>query len=322
MDRIDIDAVEDALDLRYIETQGSEDRFYCHDAFGLHKHGDTTGKLHIHREKKVWMCWVCNGGNLVSLVSLILDLDPQSAVEWLYQFALEDQDHESFMREIDAILYPPEGKAETWPWFNPNVLHRWSTSHVWFDDRHIADFLIEKYLLRYDPSHVRYPPKQHGEPYEGPAIILPHFWHGRLVGWQSRWLGSDRPKWVPKYTATPGLPTTTTLWNWDNCEHQPIVVESIPTALFLLSQGHEAIATFGAGVHQEHVRLLRVFQEGVLLAPDHDKAGEKWFRGLSEALEPYIPVGAVLPPDSEGGDLGDLTPEELDQHLTEQHIWL
>jgi len=154
--------------------------------------------------------------------------------------------------------------------------------------------------------------------YEGPAIVLPHFWKGKLVGWQNRWLDEARPRWVSKYTNTTNFPRETTLWGYDFSATQskpPVVVESVPTALYLLSEGHPAIGTFGSQITPAQLQLLRGFQSGVLLARDNDEAGIKWLQTAKIYLERYIKVGVVPPINGEGSDLNDLPKQYLSEYL-------
>ena len=57
-DRLDIDAVEEAMGFDVVSSTANEDTGYCFDLYDLHSNGDTTGKLSINRDKKVYNCWV------------------------------------------------------------------------------------------------------------------------------------------------------------------------------------------------------------------------------------------------------------------------
>ena len=63
VNRIDIDAVEQELDFEVLREENGNDIGYCVLPYGLHNNGDTTGKLAIHRDKKVYNCWVCETGH-------------------------------------------------------------------------------------------------------------------------------------------------------------------------------------------------------------------------------------------------------------------
>lgn len=324
VDDIDIDAVEDAIGFDAIDSTDTEDRGHCFDIWGLHKNGDTTGKLSIHREKMVYNCWVCGGGSILSLVMDLKDMDVGEATRWLYEFA-EQEDEEKpdkLLGKVNKIfgeLDPPQKKDL--PYFNERVLDKWlDTRTSWFRKRGINNDTRQEFKLGYDPTHVR---RKNDEEYVGPAIIIPHFWGGKLVGWQERWLDENRPKWVAKYTNTPDFPKESTLFNYDKClsnSHvEPVVVESPVTALFLDSIRVPAIATFGSNLPESQIQLLRVFNQGVFLSPDNDKpkgdqaaAGIKWRDTLTESLIDTIPVYHVplVTERGESADLGNLAPRD------------
>lgn len=316
--RIDLDALYEALDWEPITRRGDEDLGYCLDPWGLHANGDTTGKLAINRSKKVAHCFVCQGQSLLSLVMGVKDLSVQDATQWLSQFAHErGQSPDSFLAELDRMFEPKPEEVSVTPFFNVRVLDAWINNKTdWYSDRKILSEVKDFFRLGYDPEHTRYTKK--GE-YTGPAIILPHFWKGRLVGWQERWLDKDRPKYIPKYTNTGDFPRKETVWGWDFAQDkgQVYVVESVPTALFLISEGYPAVATFGASISESQIKLLRVFQEGVILAPDNDSPGEGWTEAIGDYVSRYVPVYTVGLVEGHGSDLGDLPPGLLEPHLLE-----
>lgn len=311
--RIDVDAFEEAIGFVPIDTdRNNNDVGFCPDPWGLHKHGDTTGKFAIHRDKRVYNCWVCGGGSLLSLAMAIKDCEDYEAADWLYQFASEDTiSSERFVDEIEMEL-ADEGPQETvLPYFNARVLDKHQPAYEWGLGRGISNEVIDYKLVKFDPSHTRRSRK--GEEHEGPAVILPHFWQGKLVGWQERWF--DAPKWIPKYTNTQDFPRKETIYNYEPgilADPKLIVCESVPTVLALMSRGIPAMATFGSNLSQEHIRLLRRCINGITIAPDNDDAGAKYVDALYEGLERYIPLKLtprVGEPNS-GGDLGDLANDQ------------
>jgi len=291
---LDVDAFENAIGFEPIgQNPDGENYGQCPDPWGLHKHGDRTGKFSINRNKKVFNCFVCGGGTLVSLSMAIRDCSEDDAVNWLRQFVSKsDQTNEGFYEEIDNILdvVTRRQEKEALPWFNNNVLLKWKEDeHPWFAERGITDEVRQRYKVGVNTNAIRKGPK--GE-FESTTIVLPHFWNNKLVGWQDRWIG-DRPPWVPKYTNTNDFPRRTTVFGLDKIKDfdgPVVIVESVPTVLFLASLGIPAIATFGANVSSEQLVIIRALQQGVILAPDEGKAGEVWRNILIDYLERYIPV--------------------------------
>lgn len=319
---IDVDEFQQEIGFEVLENARGFDIGHCPDAWGQHKNGDSTGKFGIHRENRTFNCFVCGGGTLLSLAMAIKDCDEEVALDWLYQFARPvDQSDAGFLDEIEQILLVEKRKKPVWPWFNENVLDQWNNAPLeWLIERGISDDTSATHRLKFDPEHTR-KSRSKGE-YTGPAIILPHYWNERLVGWQVRWLDDERPKWVPKYTNTHDFPKEETIYGYEGVylsEKPVVVVESAPTKLFLESLGIPAVATFGANVSAEQIRLLRKCQQGLVLARDNDPAGEKWVRDkrldhepLAAQLERFVPVQIALTigPKDKGGDLGDLVGDE------------
>lgn len=325
-DEVNVDAFEEAINWAPEYQRGDNDVGFCVWPEN-HSHGDTTGKFAIHRDKRVYNCYVCGGGSFLSLVMELKDLDVDEATEWIYQFCEPDMRSDSeFVDEFVNAFRDVEKRVETLPFFNPRVLEKFSDpledALEWLDaerewvpfleNRCILPEVAEEYGLCYGES-IRRPAPQKGkfaeEPdYVGPAIIFPHYWQDRLVGWQARWLDPLRPEWIPKYTMTGDFPKENTIYGWSQAiraQGPVVVVESVPSKLFLNSVGFDSAATFGSNVNEAQLRLLRRLHT-VVLAPDNDKAGVKWKESLTEYLKRFTTVrhlptlGGKL-----GADIGD-----------------
>jgi len=332
-DRIDIDAFEEGIGWSPEYQDGDNDIGFCVFPEN-HSHGDTTGKFAIHREKRVYNCWVCGGGSLLSLAMETQNMDVDEATTWLYTMVEGDRrDDREFIDDFLDAFNDVQVRTNTLPYFNDRVLERFNdpialsevpvrhngelvTCIDYATSRWISAEVLERHNVRYSATAFRPSPgkgKFADDPdYEGPAIIFPHYWRGQLVGWQSRWLEDDdvRPEWVPKYTNTNDLPKETTIYGWDQLETdgRPVVVcESVPSKLFVESCEHPSLATFGSSVNEPQMRLLRRITSGVILAPDNDPAGVKWRNSLTEYLKRYIPVWHLpVVSDEAGADIGDL----------------
>lgn len=316
--QIDYDLLYADLCWEPIESYGPEDKGYCFDPWKTHKNGDTTGKLAINRDKGVYNCWVCGGGTILSLVMEVKKLSPEEATTYLFNFTRRGKaSPQEFYQQVSRLLEEDKPVEKPLPHFNENVIKAWvENEHEWFAERGITDEIRRQFRLGFNPSARTF--KKSLGVYEGPAIILPHYWRDQLVGWQNRWLDSDRPRWVPKYTNTTDFPRETTLWGFtvaSTKSQPPILVESVPTACFLLSEGYSAIGTFGSQITPVQLRHLRGYQSGIMLAPDNDEAGRKWLQKATEYLERYIKILHVPSVNGEGADLGDLSAQELSTHL-------
>jgi hypothetical protein len=96
----------------------------------LHKNGDTTGKFALNVDKKVYNCFVCGGGSLLSLVMAIQDLDVEAAIDWLLPLADDtSKTDDQWMDDIDRLLAKLPGSSatieEALPYFNPHMLSKW-----------------------------------------------------------------------------------------------------------------------------------------------------------------------------------------------------
>lgn len=315
---INFDQLYDELGWEVLDSQGSEDRGHCLDLWKMHKNGDTTGKMYINREKAVYNCWVCGGGSVLKLVMEAKGLGARDATAYLWNLTKQDhQNPQEFYERVAAMLTIEQKSPKSWPQFNPSVIDKWKTEdHEWFRERHISREVCKHFSLGFNARAKIYRPSE-GQ-YEGPAIVLPHFWEGRLIGWQHRWVDKDRPDWVRKYTNTTDFPREETVWGMDFAKQSPmppIVVESAATALFLLSEGHSALATFGSQITSWQLHWLRSFQSGVILAPDNDDPGGAWQIRATDYLQKYIKVMHIPLVKGVGSDLGDLTPDQLTEHL-------
>lgn len=282
-----------------------------------HSNGDTTGKFAIHPEKKAYNCYVCGGGSLLSLVMELYSWDSETAEDYLRQFAGDTRDDLEFVEDfLNAFVKDAEHRAETMPYFNPRVLEKWEPAYEYGEAQGLNAEAIDAYNVLYAESAVKRSPgkgKFEGvEDYVGPAIIWPHYWNDRLVGWQSRWLADDRPEFVKKWTNTVDFPKDSTLYGYHLAqpEYRTFVVESAKSVLKLRQIGQQAVGTFGSNANDAQLRLLRKFHQGIVLWPDNDKGGNEWFTHLYDYLVRYVPLEAVGPIPASKGDVADLSDED------------
>lgn len=321
--KVDLDRLYEAIEFEPTSQRREWDQGFC--VFpSNHATGDTTGKFGINRERRIYNCWVCGGGDLLSLAMEWLDVGVDEATHWLYQFTRQESE-ERFLDEFERDLQDVERRVATLPYFNARVLERWQGRphdierfmwHKWAIDPEIAD----EAQVGFDEMHTR---RVKGETYIGAALIFPVFWKDRLVGWQERWLepDEDRPEWVPKYTNTTDLPRQDIVYGYDEALRGPLrrakvfAVESVPSKLALQSAGLNAVSTLGSNASDAQKRLLRRFTQGVVLCPDNDPAlkkgkkptGLKWRDDLAGYLERFVPLTLLpAPPVADKEDVADL----------------
>jgi len=271
-------------------------------------------ELLINREELIWNCFVCGeGGVIPELVARVNDCSYKEAVQWLAEFSDADamDDTELFVRQLEGYAqkkeYPRHERGGTLPWFPEDSCVRYEA-----DLDGLQELLDQKWGIQLETAHAwklgfDLSHERHG--YTGPALIIPHWFRGQLVGWQERWLVEDRPKSLPKYTNTPGFPRSNTIFGWDRIQparHRIVLVESVMTVIRLWQENIPAIASFGGTLNADQLRLLRTCERGIIYSPDEGEVGERAARKVVSALSRHVPVWVTDPPETAKGDLADL----------------
>jgi DNA primase len=305
-----LDTIFAALGIQFQHVNGYEHIGFCPDYWGMHKHGDRTGKFSFNYKKCIGNCYVCGACPLIRLVMAARGIAYDEAEVWLNGFGKYDERVEGFMHRLEATM---GDKSETE--YEPNVLDasildKWlCDDHPWFEERGIIEEVAKRFCLGQNPKSI-FPTKD--KLYEGPTIVIPHFWKWDLVGYQNRWLEYPNCP-APKYTNSKNFCRKETLWGYDYValEDVPVIVESVPTALKLYSLGYSAVATFGSNVTETQIRLLRVFDQGIIIAEDNDAPGSKWRDLIIEGVRDYVPISKISVDGAIGLDLGDLCSDEI-----------
>ena len=318
---------EDALDelgITASEVRRGEHWAHC----PLPGHPDSDPSFSINEDTFYWHCFVCDdGGGLPALVAAVRGLEDdgedtawQQALRWLAPLSdvvVGVGGDEAYRKRAQRVQRNVarwgQRKARTeptMPVFAAGALNRFETAPLELLARwHIRDEGIrDEFRVGFDGKHSRYG-------YTGPALIVPHFFGGRLVGYQERWLEDDRPDGIAKWTNTEDFPKGETLYNWDRAvqasrEGQIVVaVEAAMTAVRLACLGVAAVATFGSSVKERQVRLLGSLSGGVALAFEDDPAGRRATAKLADELRKRVAVEIVPAP---GGklDLADVPDDE------------
>ncbi len=319
---IDLDQIMDDLGIVVDHVSGKEHVALCP------LHVDSNPSFSINSEKLVYNCFACGGGSLPELVSKIRDISLEDAIDYLVKStSAYDEDPTMFATRLKKILATTVVREEIeYPEYNEAVLEPFIRAFAQSEEaqnyvieRGINLKVAEQFKIGYDGSAFRV--KRGFDSYTGPAIILPHFFKGSLVGYQQRWLDEDRPKWVPKYTNTGAFPKYATVWNYDQAiesDVMTIVVESVFTALYLESEGYTAVATFGAEVADQQIRVLSNFGSGVALSFDNDDPGHRARELVGKALRNSVPVYYVEYVPGHKSDLNNLGPNELEAYLADK----
>jgi DNA primase len=298
---------------------------HCPDFMGNHKNGDANPSFGFHTEELRYNCFVCGGGSLFRLVEEMNGCGREDAERWLLAHSdLEPSDTSKFKEQIEAILTPHHETAVD-PEYPIDALFPFRKIHPYLYERGLTKDVIIQYQIGFDEEHL--------------GIVIPHFFQGKLKGWQTRHLvekdgvyfcpvescnfKNEKKIKVPKYKNTTAFPKQTTLYGYDQameyCREHPnvhhvILVESPFTVLYLASIGiKNVMATFGS-FNFEQGSLVWPFTE-VYFWPDNDSAGRENTKRAIAALWKYVGLYIVPPVEGEKSDAADLSLEEVKTQL-------
>jgi DNA primase len=290
-----------------------------------HQGADTNPSFSINLEKKVFNCFACGqGGSMPTLVMELEGLEYQDAIKYILQFAPgaltgDGEEDDEFAANIREILFWDEVEQDEleFPRFHPRVLEPWQNYPISeFIDMGISEATQRFFQLGIDREHYRR--LKNGDEYVGRALIIPHFFEGSLVGYQSRWLDEDRPKKVPKYTNTRNFPKAETLYGYDQARESAdstvYIFEGSKSVHQMRDLGYSAVATFGAEVSDLQLELLTDFDH-IATAYDDDSEGLKATNRIVQELKDTVVVYVVEPVGIPKANVADLPPAEAHAHL-------
>jgi DNA primase len=106
------------------------------------------------------------------------------------------------------------------------------------------------------------------------------------------------------------LPRSKVLFNLNRCKFQDIiVVESSFDAIKLYQMGFPAVATLGANISREQIKLLEKYATKIILAPDSDDAGQSFVKKITDNIKSRDI--SIIPIPEGKKDIGDMTKEEI-----------
>jgi DNA primase len=290
----------------------------CVLPFGLHKHGDSHPSASLNYKKLVYNCQGCeNAGGLLWFIGVCRGVEGPEARQWLNkQTGIgEEQDLSVLLAYFDEV-YAKRPEVVPIPKLSERVLEPWMFIHPYMTEiRGIPEETLVNFKVGYGNLLV---PKDDTRVYSE-RIVIPHFWQGDLVGWQSRRLLDDG---TAKYISSPDFPKYVTLYNHDpKARPIAVVVESPMSVLSKCHVGANMVATFGAKVTDRQCRLLGLHR-AILLWFDNDDAGWRATRRVGEFCSPYTQVLVVNSPyAADPADLDDATFVDLVDDTTPYHLW-
>lgn len=296
---------------------------HCPDMAGNHSNGDANPSFGFNEELLAYNCFVCGGGSVVELVQMMQPgLSSEDAVKYLESFSdLTPGTQDDLQRKLKELMHPEVEKKEPMPDYPADALFQYRKIHPYLLERGLTKEIIVEMQVGFDEEHC--------------GIVIPHWFQGRLRGWQTRHLvqneageyqcevhscnhrANGNPIKVPKYKNTTNFPKVNTLYGYDRLkeyrnrlkhdddDHAVLVVESPMTALKLMSMGvMNVVATFGQFNVEQGMLLLPYDQ--IFFWPDNDDAGRKNAFRAESSMARYSYLKIVPTVDKPKGDAADL----------------
>ena len=246
----------------------------CLLPWGNHTDQGKNPSASLNYDKLTYKCLGCQGGGgLLWFIAACRGTTGDEARAWLAKETGQGQVQElsALLAYFDAV-YAPKARRPPISTYAERVLDPWLLIHPYMTEvRGIPEETLIRFKVGYDEHH----PVGDGKTSE--RIVIPVFFNGKLVGWQTRRLGDDG---TPKYLSSAEFPKDRTLYNHDPRARRRLVV--VESALSVLSKFHvipDVGATFGATVTDDQIKLMAKYDE-VIIWPDNDDAGWNSVVGL------------------------------------------
>ncbi len=291
-----------------------------------HRDQDRNPTAALNWRKLLWHCFSGSGGSVLHLIAHVHGGSLDEARTWLHGRAGVGRAMElpQLLTLFDQLY--TQARPEPLPVYSPRILEHWrGPVPAYATERRIPAQTAEIMGLVTDPVG------RIGDEDTGPRMVIPHYWKGQLVGWQSRRLpGSSGPK----YHSTPGFPADSTVYNHDPAASVVVGVESPASALRHMHHLHME-STFGAAVTHRQLQLLAASTgrtREVVWWMDNDVAG--WmatesrtvngrpYPGGPEQLAAMVPVRVVESPfAADPADLDDDVADILVARAVPWPVW-
>lgn len=290
-------------------------------------HDDRNPSAQLNFEKLVYSCFSCgSSGGFLWLLSTALSTTGDGAREWIDtksgmgpgdEFSLS-----ALLSMFDAIAASGDGQpaSDPIPKISTKAIEPWvglihpilttGVPEVGLEGRGIPEQNLIDMQVGYAEAYPI------GEE-TSERIVIPHFWQGNLVGWQSRRVWDDG---TPKYLSTVGMPKDSTIFDHDPSRGTAVVVES-PMSVLRHRHHLPMCSTFGASVTDRQVSVLADYRR-IILWMDNDKAGWGSTMDLGPRLEAYTQVDVVESSwAADAADMDDATAADLVEGATPFALW-
>lgn len=247
-----------------------------------HKNQDREPTGALNFEKLVYKCLGCGAsGGLLWFMAWHRGEDTAQVKEWLGKETGTDghlMTLTALLKYLDAVNLHQSRRAEI-AVYPAQMLEPWALIHPWvtdlpeYDDqgRNVGGWGIpEQTVLDRQVGYAQDYFMGKDQPLSE-RIVIPHFWKGDLVGWQTRRITDDG---TPKYKSTPDFPKDETIYDYAPTEHEVAVVVEAPKSSLRHRHHIHMPATFGANITDTQARLLGRYRK-VVFWLDNDDAGWK-----------------------------------------------
>jgi hypothetical protein len=291
-----------------------------------HSDQDRNPTASLNFDRLTFKCLGCKAsGGILWFISQMRGCSTREAYQWI-----SDQtgtggstlDLTLLLQMLDALEVSNSSRVPI-PTYPDRFLDPWRLTHPYLTDprseggRGIPLTNVLSMQLGYA---YEYPVSEHQT---SERIVIPHFWDGRLVGWQTRRLAADG---TPKYLSSPDFPKDRTVYNYQRARSIAVVVEA-PLSVVQHVHALPMEATFGASVTEDQVALLAKHPTVVLFFDNDDggwdavqgrpgeRRGDLGLPGLAERLSPYSNVLVVENPYD--ADAGEMTTQDVSSLIAE-----
>lgn len=278
-----------------------------------HSNGDAKPSAALNKKSLLYSCFSYGGGDILWFIRKMENLKwHEPILPYLEKFFIQSdqQSSEDFLTQIQA-LFPRESIPTRLPAYSPRLLDAWAWIHPYLiEERGLSEEVICRYQIGYDEKENK--------------IVIPHYWQGKLVGWQKRKMNSPHYYRKPgheieaKYVDSPEFPKKLTFYNFDEVQKRNettvVVVESALSVLKAETWGEtNVISPFSASCSVEQMNLLAEFPR-VIIFMDDDIAGWRGALRLCRAIHRTTRVQVVIEPHK---DPDEITHEEYQKLIAD-----
>lgn len=282
-------------------------------------HDDQHPSLRFKKSNNSWKCYVCNkGGHSIELVKQYKNYSFQEACIWLartFNIAIPKTESVRLKKIPQSKIIAPKVNGakivdeELLDWiisvaklsklakkflFEERKYTEKAVAKVHVgsitDSRKFMEVLIRRFTEeRCIKAGVLVKGKYGVYPvFKTPCLLFPFYdVDGRIRNIQSRYLGDNTDKKVPRFNNCIGLePAMFNLpvLNQTEMDAKVYVAEGVTDCLAYLSEGKNAVALPGAGSYKEEFARLLV-DKMLFIYVDDDEPGRKLFNKMSESLK-------------------------------------